>query len=113
MKIYSFTFQINKNLNKIQIFTEYFFNKYNNICKIIYKNKLYPLKSIISIVKKNKNILKIKLIFSDDIILFNKELQALTEFTDDKEKLCFFLLSFIFEDLELLKDFDSIKNMKI
>ena len=57
-------FQIKENNRKVYLFKPYFFVKYKNRCKMIYKNKIFPLKFSVSIKRAGK--LKIELMFYND-----------------------------------------------
>ena len=67
MKIYEIFCFPDKNEKKINTFKIDFVTKYKHKCKIIFNNKLYPLKSHFDFINSNKKYLKIKLLCFSNI----------------------------------------------
>jgi len=62
MKLFQHVFEAQENEQKIKLFNSKFLIKYKNKCKIIYKNKLYPLQDEFDFIYNPYEKIKVKLV---------------------------------------------------
>ena len=94
MKIYIVVYSIKDNTSKVKIFNPNFVNTFKNSCKIIYKNKILPLKNEFELIDNKKSkILKIKLLSSFEILNYDyiiKGCESFNVFFEIKKNKTFF-----------------------